>query len=109
MRKVVEELTSLAKVSDAELLEMFHLGKDAVKVSYLAIGPDKFFMAKQKASDTDISRYYQDNQAAFRLPDRARVSYLHFRLQDFLDQVKIAPGEMAAFIKEHPEELCRPR
>jgi peptidyl-prolyl cis-trans isomerase D len=106
MKKVIDDLTSLAKVSDAELLEMFHLGKDAVKVSYLAIGPDKF-MAKQKASDADVSRYYQDNQATFRLPARARVNYLHFRLQDFLEQAKISPAEVAAFIKEHPTELSR--
>ncbi len=106
MRKVVEELTSLAKVSDAELLEMFHLGKDAVKVSYIVVSPDKF-MAKQKASEADISRYYQDNQAAFRLPARARVSYFLFRLQDFQEQAKISPAEVEAFIKEHPAEFSR--
>ena len=106
MRKVVEELTSLAKVSDAELLEMFHLGKDTVKVSYIVVSPDKF-MAKQKASEADISRYYQDNQAAFRLPARARVSYFLFRLQDFQEQAKISPAEVEAFIKEHPAEFSR--
>ncbi len=106
MRKVVEELTSLAKVSDAELLEMFHLGKDAVKVSYIVVSPDKF-MAKQKASEADISRYYQDNQDAFRLPARARVSYFLFRLQDFQEQAKISPAEVEAFIKEHPAEFSR--
>ena len=106
MRKVVEELTSLAKVSDAELLEMFHLGKDTVKVSYIVVSPDKF-MAKQKPSEADISRYYQDNQAAFRLPARARVSYFLFRLQDFQEQAKISPTEVEAFIKEHPGEFSR--
>ncbi len=106
MRKVVEELTSLAKVSDAELLEMFHLGKDTVKVSYIVVSPDKF-MAKQNPSEADISRYYQDNQAAFRLPARARVSYFLFRLQDFQEQAKISPTEVEAFIKEHPGEFSR--
>ena len=106
MRKVVEELTSLAKVSDAELQEMFHMGKDAVKVSYIVVSPDKF-MAKQQASEADVSRYYQDHQAAFRLPARARVSYLLFRLQDFQEQAKISPAEVEAFIKEHPAEFSR--
>ncbi|MFI5355109.1 MAG: peptidylprolyl isomerase, partial [Desulfobaccales bacterium] len=100
------ELTSLAKVSDAELLEMFHLGKDTVKVSYIVVSPDKF-MAKQKVNEADISRYYQDNQAAFRLPARARVSYFLFRLQDFQEQAKISPAEVEAFIKEHPAEFSR--
>lgn len=106
MTKVVDDLTSMAKVSDAELQEMYHLGKDAVKVSYLAIGPDKF-MAKQSPGETEISRYYQDNQAVFRLPARARVSYLKFGLQDFMEQAKVSPKEVAAFIQEHPKEFSR--
>ncbi|MCL4501093.1 MAG: SurA N-terminal domain-containing protein [Deltaproteobacteria bacterium] len=106
MRKVIDGLTSLAKVSDAELLEMFHLGKDAVKVSYIVISPDKF-MAKQKASDADISQYYQNNQAAFQLPPRAKVSYFLFRFKDFHDQAKIAPSQVEAFIKEHQSEFSR--
>ena len=106
IKKVIEELTSLAKVSEAELLEMFHLGKDAVKVSYIVVTPDKL-IAKQKASEADISRYYQDNQAAFRLPARARVNYFLFRLQDFQEQAKISPAEVEAFIKEHPLQFSR--
>lgn len=106
MRKVEEELTSLAKVSEAELLEMFHLGKDAVRVSYIAIPPDKF-MAQQHPGEAEISRYYQENQAAFRLPARARVSYVHFRLQDFQEQAKISPAEVEALIKKHPAEFSR--
>ena len=108
IKKVIENLTSLAKVSEAELLEMFHLGKDAVQVSYLAFGPDKF-LAKQNPSAADLSRYYQEHQAAFRLPARARVSYLHFRVQDFLEQAKVSSAEVEAFIQEHPAQYFRPK
>jgi peptidyl-prolyl cis-trans isomerase D len=108
MNKVFADLTSLAKVSEAELLEMYHLGKDAVQVSYLVLGPDKF-LAKQNPSETDLSRYYQEHQADFRLPARARVSYLYFRLQDFLEQAKVSSAEVEAFIQEHPAEYFRPK
>ena len=108
MRKMFEDLTSLAKVSDAELLDMYHLSKDAVQVSYLAFGPDKF-LAKQNPSAADLSRYYQEHQAAFRLPARARVSYLYFRVQDFLEQAKVSSPEVEAFIQEHPAEFSRPK
>ena len=108
LKKIIEELGSLAKVSDAEMQEMFRLGKEAVKVSYLVVTPDKF-MAKQHPSETDITRYYQDHQAEFNLPSKARVSYLIFRTQDFQDKVNISPAEVEGIIKEHPSEYKRPK
>jgi peptidyl-prolyl cis-trans isomerase D len=108
MKKMFEDLTSLAKVSETELLDMYHLSKDAVQVSYLAFGPDKF-LAKQNPSAADLSRYYQEHQAAFRLPARARVSYLYFRVQDFLEQAKVSSAEVEAIIQEHPAEFSRPK
>ncbi len=108
IKKIIDELGSLAKVSDGEMQEMFRLGKEAVKVSYLAVTPDKF-MAKQHPSEADVSRYYQDHQAEFNQPTRARVSYFLFRTQDFQDKVKISPEEVAGFIKEHPGEYARPK
>lgn len=106
MKKVVEELSSLAKVSDAELREMFNLSKDAVKVSYLVVTPEKF-IGKKQPGEAEISQYYQDNQAALHLPARARVSYLVFRYQHFLEEVKISAAEVEAFVKDHPKEFSR--
>jgi len=108
LKKIIEELGSLAKVSDTEMQEMFRLGKEAVKVSYLAVTPDKF-MAKQHPSEADISRYYQEHQAEFSLPSRARVSYFIFRTRDFQDKVNISPAEVEGIIKEHPSEYYRPK
>jgi peptidyl-prolyl cis-trans isomerase D len=108
MKKIIDELGSLAKVSDAEMQEMYRLGKEAVKVSYLAVTLDKF-MAKQHPGEADISGYYQEHQSEFNVPAKARVSYLLFRTQDFQDQVKISAAEVAGFIKEHPGEYQRPK
>jgi peptidyl-prolyl cis-trans isomerase D len=108
LKKIIEELGSLAKVSDAEMQEMFRLGREAVKVSYLAVTPDKF-MAKQHPGEADISTYYQEHQAEFNVPSKARVSYLIFRTQDFQDKINISPAEVAGIIKEHPSEYSRPK
>jgi peptidyl-prolyl cis-trans isomerase D len=108
IKKIIGEIFSLAKGSDAELQQTYHLGKDAVKVSYLLVTPDKF-IDKQTAGDAEISRYYQEHQAEFRQPARARVSYLLFRTEDFLDRVKILPADVEDFIKEHQAEYLRPK
>jgi peptidyl-prolyl cis-trans isomerase D len=108
LRKVIGELTSFAKVSDGELKEIFRMGKEAVDVSYLMVTPEKF-LARENPSDEAVARYYQENQAEFRLPDRARVNYLIFRTQDYLNRIKLTPAAVENYLKEHPDEYSRPR
>jgi len=108
LRKITEEVTSLAKISDAQIREVYNLAKEAVQVSYLAVTPDRF-MASQHPGEAELSRYYQDNQEKFRVPARARVSYLVFRTRDFQERVTISDAAVEDFIKEHPAEFLRPK
>ena len=107
LRKVVEEVTSFAKVSDAELQEFFRMAKEAVDVNYMAVPPEKF-LARENPADDAVARYYQENEAEFRLPDRARVNYLIFRPKDYLNRVKLTPTAVADYLKEHQDEYTRP-
>ena len=108
LRKVVEEVTSFAKVSDPELQEMFRLAKEEVNVSYLAVSPEKF-LARQTPADEAVARYYQENEAEFRLPDRARVNYLIFRGKDYLNRVKLTPTAVEDYLTAHQDEYTRPQ
>ncbi len=56
-----------------------------------------------------MARYYQENEAEFRLPDRARVNYLIFRTKDYLNRVKLTPTAVEDYLKEHQDEYTRPR
>ena len=107
LRKVVEEVTSFAKVSDAELQEFFRMAKEEVDVNYLAVSPEKF-LARENPADDAVARYYQENEAEFRLPDRARVNYLIFRPKDYLNRVKLTPTAVEDYLKEHQDEYTRP-
>ena len=106
LRKVVGEVTSFAKVSDGELLEFFRMGKEEVNVNYLVVSPEKF-LARENPPDDAVARYYKDNEAEFRLPDRARVSYLIFRIKDYLNRVKLTPAVVEDYLKEHRDEYTR--
>ncbi|MGB7913644.1 MAG: SurA N-terminal domain-containing protein [Desulfobaccales bacterium] len=108
LRKITTEVTSLAKISDAQIRETYDLAKEAVQVSYLVVTPDRF-MASQHPAEAELSRYYQANQEKFRVPARSRVSYLYFPTQDFLGRVKISDAEVEDIIKEHPAEFLRPK
>jgi peptidyl-prolyl cis-trans isomerase D len=108
LRKVIAEVTSFTKVSDAELQELFRMGKEEVDVNYLVVAPESF-LARQNPPDEAVARYYQENEAEFRLPDRARVNYLIFRSKDYLSQVKLTPAAVESYLKEHRDEYSRPR
>ncbi len=108
LRKVIAEVTSFAKVSDPELQELFRMAKEEADVNYLEVSPEKF-LARQNPSDDAVARYYQENEAEFRLPDRARVSYLIFRTKDYLNRVKLTPTAVEDYLKEHQDEYTRPR
>ncbi len=108
LRKVIEEVTSFAKVSDAELQEFFRMAKEEVNVNYLAVSPEKF-LARQPPPDDAVARYYQENEADFRLPDRSRVNYLIFRTKDYLNRVKLTPTAVEGYLKEHQDEYTQPR
>ena len=108
LRKVIEEVTSFAKVSDPELQEFFRMGKEEVDVNYLVVSPEKF-LARENPPDDAVARYYQENEAEFRLPDRARVNYLIFRIKDYLNRVKLTPTAVTDYLKEHESEYTRPQ
>ena len=106
LRKVIGEVTSFAKVSDAELLEFFRMAREEADVSYLAVSPEKF-LARENPPDDAVARYYQENAAEFRLPDRARVNYLIFRTKDYLNRVKLTPVGVEDYLKDHRDEYTR--
>jgi len=106
MQKVMQEVISLAKVSEAELQEFYRMGREAVEVRYLVVAPDKF-LASQQPSDSELERYYQERQANFRQPTRVKVNYLLLRTRDFLEQTKVTKEETADFLAQHKDEYSR--
>jgi peptidyl-prolyl cis-trans isomerase D len=108
LRKVIAEVTSLAKVSNAELEQIFRFSTEAVDVNYLTLSPQKY-LAQENPSDEAVARYYKDNGASFRLPDRVRVKYLLFSAKDYQKKVKLEPGEVKDFLGAHQDEYSQPK
>jgi peptidyl-prolyl cis-trans isomerase D len=108
IQKVVEDVTSLAKISEGELKELFRISTEAVNVNYLTVSPKKY-LAQENPSDAAVARFYKENTAQFHLPDRVRVKYLIFATQDYLKRVKLDPGEVKDYLGAHEDEYSRPK
>ncbi|MHB8067378.1 MAG: SurA N-terminal domain-containing protein [Desulfobaccales bacterium] len=106
LQKIIQTITSFAKVSDTELQEMFRMARETVEVRYLVVTPERF-LAAQHPSEAEIAKYYQEHQDQFRTPEKARVKYLVFRTGDFEQKAQPTPAEVTDYVKEHPEEFTR--
>jgi peptidyl-prolyl cis-trans isomerase D len=107
MQKIIQTITSFAKVSDEDLQEMFRTARETVEVRYLVVPPERF-LAAQHPSDAEIDKYYQEHQEQFRTPERAKVKYLLFRPGDFQEKARPTSAEVTEYLKDHPEEFTRP-
>ena len=107
MQKIIQSITSFAKVSDAEVQEMFRMARETVEVHYLVVSPERY-LAAQHPGDAEIDKYYREHQEQFRTPERARVKYLLFRPGDFQEKARPTPTEVKDYIQDHPEEFNRP-
>lgn len=107
MQKIIQSITSFAKVSDAEVQEMFRMGRETVEVRFLVVSPERY-LAAQHPGDAEIEKYYREHQEQFRTPERARVKYLLFRPGDFQEKARPTPTEVKDYIQDHPEEFNRP-
>lgn len=104
--KALETITSMAKVSEAELQEYFRLSREEVQVDYLAVNPETF-VARAKPTEAELKAYYEKHRDKFRVPEKIKVRYVVIRSQDFLKQAEISPQEIEEYMKEHSSELVR--
>lgn len=108
MQKAVQLITSFAKVSEAELQEVFQLEREAAQVDYLVVNPAKY-AAAQTAAESDLTTFYEAHKEQFRQPDKARVRYVLVRDQDFAAHVKPSPEEIKDYYQEHRDSFSRPQ
>ena len=108
MQKIIQAITSFAKVSDAELKEFFRIARETVDVRYLVLSPERF-LAAQHPPEAEVDKYYLEHKEQFRTPERAKVKYLLFRALDFQKKAQPTPTEVADYIKDHVDEFSRPQ
>lgn len=107
-QRLIQTVTGFAKVSEAELKEIFRLAKEEVEVKYLVI-PAERFLAQQKPSEEEMAAYYREHPQEFRVPDRVKVRYVVFEPKAYVSQAAVSPKEVTNYLEEQAEEFSRPR
>jgi peptidyl-prolyl cis-trans isomerase D len=107
-RKVVNFITSFAKVSDADLQETYRLEHEAVRVNYLVVGPAAF-LKEQQVTPGEVEAFYEKHKELFREPEKFQIRYTFFKYRDFEAKVKPDPKKIEDFYYDHLDEFSEPQ
>ncbi|HXF66938.1 MAG TPA: SurA N-terminal domain-containing protein [Burkholderiales bacterium] len=74
------------------------------EVSHHTISPDRF-LGRVKLEPEAAKKYYEANQAEFRIPEQVRVEYAVLSLETLMQQVRIDPAEVRKHYESRRSEF----
>lgn len=105
--QLIQGLQGSTLVTDSELEGLLALTRETRSYEYLRLSVNEL-LASVEVSDDEIDSYYQNNQAAFQVPERVRVNYIELNLPALEQAVDIDESELdtrvEAYVQEQGEE-----
>lgn len=66
------------------------------------------FISQIKVDEASVKKYYDENQAEFSTPERARVEYVIFSADPLLSQATVSEDEIKKYYDDHKGEFSTP-
>lgn len=102
--KLVDLIEETAKVTDEELLNLYRMENEQVKLSYLTFSPDDF-KNPDMLKDSELREYYENNKAQFKTGEERKIKYVSISSSDFADAVEIDEAEVKAYYDSYRDEF----
>lgn len=93
MERITGRLDLLSRVSDAEALAFYHWQRDEIRISYVSFEPSSF-EGRVEPTEEDLTKFFEANKEAYRIPEKIVLEYLAFEPKNFLDQVRVDPAQI---------------
>jgi peptidyl-prolyl cis-trans isomerase D len=107
--KILEEMIKNAiKVSEKELRDFYKMQNERVKIDYICFNPIKT-QEKPTLSDEEITKFYEEHQEDFRVPEKVKVKYIIFTPEHFQDRVDVTKQEIKEYYETDPELFFEPK
>ena len=90
-QKLIERVTSSARVTDLEVRNAYIARNEKVKIKYLFFTPDDFASDSIAVSDDEIRTYYDDHKDDFPQDARSKLAYVKFdKKPSAVDEQRVA-------------------
>ncbi len=86
-------------ITDFDLKFVFELEKQSRNISFAKL-PKSDFLEAEKISDEAISHYFQKEKERFKREEKAKFTYITFKMDDYLSEVNVTPEEIDAEYKK---------
>jgi peptidyl-prolyl cis-trans isomerase D len=106
LAKLEQLIKDGVQVTETEVKEAFHRGKEQVSAEYLLLDP-AHFMSQVEVSEADVEAHHQAHQERFRKPEQVRVAYLSIDPKSLTAQVQVTEEQLAQYFEAHKEEYRR--
>lgn len=77
------------------------------EISQSKISPEQF-LSDMLPEDAEVDNYYEQHQADFTLPERAKIEYLVLSLEAVAKSETVSEDAVRHFFQEHEEEFIQP-
>ncbi len=108
VQKVINFITSFAKVTDTDLEEAFRLENEAVRVEYLVVNPARF-ASQQKVTDKEVEEFYRTQAELFREPEKFRADMIYINIKEIAQKLKIDSQKLEDFFYQNLEQFSQPQ
>lgn len=105
--QIVGSFKDSAIFSAADVKQVFSLRAQTRRIETIAIQPRKFFSGI-KLSESDIQKYYQQQQNRYQEPERVRIAYIQLNKKDLRRRFKADEADLKALYKEEKGRYTKP-
>ena len=107
LQQLLDAYSENGFVSNTVAKRIVYLSEVQREINLYQIEPDQF-LSRVKPDDTSIESYYDAHKNDFRLPERVRVEYLVFSLDELAAQQDVTEEEIVQYFDEHQNEFGKP-
>ena len=104
--KLVDSVQSTAKLSEAELYELYRMQNEKVNLAFLKIEASRYDASVAVAQE-DLAGYYEKSKEDYRVPEQAKVRHLMFDPVDYEAGIQIAPEEADQFYRANIDRFTQ--
>jgi len=103
-QKLIGFINETAKISDEELLNLFRIQNERVKISYIEFSPENYVDNVEIIED-EIKKHYESNKDKYYIAETRSIKYIVLTPADFEKKVSVKDEEVEAYYDSYKEEF----
>ncbi len=102
-QKFIDFINETAKISDEELLNLYRIQNERIKLAYLKFSPVEF-TDKTSIKDEEVLKHYNDNKDKYLHPEQREIEYVVIKPADFEKNIEISDEQVANYYASYKDK-----